>query len=101
MILIRLSTHLLAMAGITVARLIWCLPLAVLYIFLALGEMFLAPLCGALAIVCFFIAVVVGFSLSMPLQHKWELLGVSVVLMLIYFVYRGMMQIVLRMITRS
>lgn len=101
MILIQRTALLLAATGFALARLFWRLPLAALYALLALGEMFLAPLCGALALLCFFVAVVFGFVLSMPLQHKWELLVASVVLMLVYVVYRGVMQVVLRLLVRS
>lgn len=100
MILLQRNQQSSAPIAIAFTHLIWRLPLAALYVVLALGEMLLAPLCGTLAVLCFFVAVLLGFVLSMPIQHKWELLVVSVVLMLAYFLYRRVMQAVLRLIAR-
>lgn len=100
MTVIQRNLQLSAPVGIAFTRLIWRLPLAALYVVLAFGEMLFASLCGALALLCFFVAVLLGFVLSMPIQHKWELLFVSVVVMLAYFLYRVLMQAVLRLLAR-
>jgi hypothetical protein len=68
------------------------------FILLALAEPFLAVILSALALGCFAASVLFGFILHMPFEHRWAVLGASVVFMGAYFLYRAIMEGVLRLI---
>jgi hypothetical protein len=63
----------------------------VLFMLMSLAEPFLAVILGALALACFFVAVLFGFILHMPFQHRWDVLGASVVFLMAYLIYRAVM----------
>jgi hypothetical protein len=62
------------------------------FILMSLAEPFLAVVLSALALGCFVVSVLFGFILHAPFPHRWFVLGVSVVLMLAYVLYRFLMQ---------
>ncbi len=62
------------------------------FMVMALAEPFLAVTLSALALGCFVVSVLFGFILHAPFPHRWFVLGVSVVLMLAYVLYRFLMQ---------
>jgi hypothetical protein len=53
---------------------------------------------SALAIGCFFVAVLFGFIFHAPFPHRWHVLGASVVFLLLYVLYRFVMQGVQRLL---
>ncbi len=69
-----------------------------LFILLSLAEPFLAVILSAAALGCFAVSVLFGFILHMPFEHRWAVLGASVVFMGAYFLYRAIMEGVLRLI---
>jgi len=63
----------------------------VAFVLLSLAEPFLAVTLGVLALACFLVAVVFGFILHMPFQHRWDLLGASVLFVMAYLLFRAIM----------
>jgi hypothetical protein len=70
----------------------------VLFMLMSLAEPFLAVVLSALAIGCFLVAVLFGFILHAPFPHRWFVLGASVVFLLLYVLYRFVMQGVQRLL---
>jgi hypothetical protein len=70
----------------------------VVFMVMSLAEPFLAVVLSALAIGCFFVAVLFGFIFHAPFPHRWYVLGASVVFLLLYVLYRFMMQGVERLL---
>jgi Mg/Co/Ni transporter MgtE len=70
----------------------------VLFMMMSLAEPFLAVVLSALAIGCFFVAVLFGFIFHVPFPHRWYVLGASVVFLLFYVLYRFAMQGVERLL---
>jgi hypothetical protein len=70
----------------------------VLFMLMSMAEPFLAVLLSALAIGCFFVAVLFGFIFHAPFPHRWYVLGASVVFLLLYVLYRFAMQGVERLL---
>ena len=70
----------------------------VLFMVMSLAEPFLAVVLSALAIRCFFVAVLFGFIFHAPFPHRWYVLGASVVFLLLYVLYRFVMQGVERLL---
>jgi hypothetical protein len=63
----------------------------VLFMLMSMAEPFLAVVLSALAIGCFFVAVLFGFIFHAPFPHRWFVLGASVVFLLLYVLYRFVM----------
>jgi hypothetical protein len=70
----------------------------VLFMAMSMAEPFLAVVLSALAIGCFFVAVLFGFIFHAPFPHRWYVLGASVVFLLLYVLYRFVMQGVQRLL---
>ena len=70
----------------------------VLFMVMSMAEPFLAVVLSALAIGCFFVAVLFGFIFHAPFPHRWFVLGASVVFLLLYVLYRFAMQGVQRLL---
>ncbi len=70
----------------------------VVFLVMSMAEPFLAVVLGALAIGCFFVAVLFGFIFHAPFPHRWFVLGASVVFLLLYVLYRFVMQGVQRLL---
>ena len=70
----------------------------VLFMVMSMAEPFLAVVLSALAIGCFFVAVLFGFIFHAPFPHRWHVLGASVVFLLLYVLYRFVMQGVQRLL---
>jgi hypothetical protein len=70
----------------------------VLFTVMAMAEPFLAAVLGALALGCFFVSVLFGFILHAYFPHRWFVLGASVVFVLLYLLYRFLMQGVQRLL---
>jgi hypothetical protein len=70
----------------------------VLFMVMSMAEPFLAVVLSALAIGCFFVAVLFGFIFHAPFPHRWFVLGASVVFLLLYVLYRFVMQGVQRLL---
>jgi hypothetical protein len=70
----------------------------VLFMMMSMAEPFLAVVLSALAIGCFFVAVLFGFIFHVPFPHRWYVLGASVVFLLLYVLYRFAMQGVERLL---
>ena len=70
----------------------------VIFMVMSMAEPFLAVVLSVLAIGCFFVAVLFGFILHAPFQHRWHVLGASVVFLLLYVLYRFVMQGVQRLL---
>jgi len=70
----------------------------VLFMVMSMAEPFLAVVLSALAIGCFFVAVLFGFIFHAPFPHRWFVLGASVVFLLLYVLYRLVMQGVQRLL---
>jgi hypothetical protein len=69
------------------------------YVLLALGDIFVAPLLGFLAVAIFAFTMLFGFLLGLvPLPQKWGMLAMAVGLMCTYFLYRGLMLLMLRIV---
>ena len=63
----------------------------ILVTFMAMAEPFLAVVLGALSFGCFFVAVLFGFILHAPFQHRWFILAASIVFALLYSLFRLIM----------
>ena len=63
----------------------------VAFVLMSLAEPFLAVILGVLALACFFVAVLFGFILHMPFQHRWDVLGASVLFVMAYLLFRAIM----------
>ena len=70
----------------------------VLFLAMSLAEPFLSVILSALALGCFFVAVLFGFILHAPFPHRWFVLGASVVFLALYVLYRFLMQGVQRLL---
>ena len=70
----------------------------VVFMVMSMAEPFLAVVLSALAIGCFFVAVLFGFIFHAPFPHRWFVLGASVVFLLVYVLYRFVMQGVERLL---
>lgn len=70
----------------------------VVFMVMSMAEPFLAVVLSALAIGCFFVAVLFGFILHAPFPHRWFVLGASVVFLMLYVLYRFVMQGVQRLL---
>ena len=70
----------------------------VVFMVMSMAEPFLAVLLSAVAIGCFFVAVLFGFIFHAPFPHRWYVLGASVVFLLLYVLYRFVMQGVQRLL---
>ena len=70
----------------------------VLFMVMSMAEPFLAVVLSALAIGCFFVAVLFGFIFHAPFPHRWYVLAASVVFLLLYVLYRFVMQGVQRLL---
>jgi hypothetical protein len=70
----------------------------VVFMLLSMAEPFLAVVLSSLAIGCFFVAVLFGFIFHAPFPHRWYVLGASVVFLLLYVLYRFVMQGVQRLL---
>jgi hypothetical protein len=70
----------------------------VVFLLMSMAEPFLAVVLGALALGCFFVAVLFGFIFHAPFQHRWFVLGASVIFLLLYVMYRFLMQGVQRLL---
>jgi hypothetical protein len=70
----------------------------VLFMVMSMAEPFLAVVLSALALGCFFVAVLFGFILHAPFPHRWHVLAASVVFLLLYVLYRFVMQGVERLL---
>jgi hypothetical protein len=70
----------------------------VVFVVMSLAEPFLAVVLSALAIGFFFVAVLFGFIFHAPFPHRWFVLGASIVFLLLYVLYRFLMQGVQRLL---
>jgi hypothetical protein len=70
----------------------------VVFMLMSMAEPFLAVVLSSLAIGCFFVAVLFGFIFHAPFPHRWYVLGASVVFLLLYVLYRFVMQGVQRLL---
>jgi hypothetical protein len=70
----------------------------VLFMVMSMAEPFLAVVLGGLALSCFVVAVLFGFIFQAPFPHRWFVLGASVVFLLLYVLYRFLMQGVQRLL---
>ena len=70
----------------------------VLFMVMSMAEPFLAVVLSGLAIGCFFVAVLFGFIFRAPFPHRWFVLGASVAFLLLYVLYRFVMQGVQRLL---
>jgi hypothetical protein len=70
----------------------------VVFMLMSMAEPFLALVLSSLAIGCFFVAVLFGFIFHAPFPHRWYVLGASVVFLLLYVLYRFVMQGVQRLL---
>ena len=70
----------------------------VLFMAMSMAEPFLAVVLSGLALGCFFVAVLFGFVFHAPFPHRWFVLGASVVFLLLYVLYRYLMQGVQRLL---
>ncbi len=70
----------------------------VIFMVMSMAEPFLAVVLSALALGCFFVAVLFGFIFHAPFPHRWYVLGASVVFLLSYVLYRFVMQGVQRIL---
>jgi hypothetical protein len=69
----------------------------VVFILMSMADVFIAPILGFLALSCFFVSVLFGFILRMPFEHRWAMLGASVLFVLAYVLYRAAMAGVARL----
>jgi hypothetical protein len=70
----------------------------VVFLVMSMAEPFLAVVLRALAIGCFFVAVLFGFIFHAPFPHRWFVLGASLVFLLLYVLYRFVMHGVQRLL---
>jgi hypothetical protein len=61
------------------------------FVLMSLAEPFVAVILGVLALACFLVAVLFGFILRMPFQHRWDVLGASVLFVVAYLLFRAIM----------
>lgn len=94
-----------ARAGVGAWRLLWGTVLLgaravalVAYILLSMAEPFIGVVLCALAFGAFATAVLFGFILQAPFEHRWTVLAASVVLMLAYWVYLSVIRLLQRFI---
>ena len=66
------------------------------YVVLALAEPFIGVVLSAFAFGCFAVAVLFGFILRVPFAHRWEVLALAVVSMLLYGLYLGVLGLLQR-----
>jgi hypothetical protein len=59
----------------------------VVFLLMSMAEPFLAVVLSALALGCFFVAVLFGFIFHAPFPHRWFVLGASVVFLMLYVLY--------------
>jgi hypothetical protein len=87
-------------AGVATGALVLVIRACALVVFMvmSMAEPFLAVVLSALAIGCFFVAVLFGFIFHAPFPHRWFVLGASVVFLLLYVLYRFVMQGVERLL---
>ena len=69
-----------------------------LFTVMSMAEPFLAVVLSTLALGCFLVAVLFGFILHAYFPHRWFVLGASVVFLLLYVLYRFLMQGVQRLL---
>lgn len=69
-----------------------------LFLAMSLAEPFLAVLLSGLAMGCFVVAVLFGFIFHAYFPHRWFVLGASVVFLLVYVLFRFLMQGVQRLL---
>ena len=70
----------------------------IVFLVMSMAEPFLAVVLSSLAIGCFFVAVLFGFIFHAPFPHRWYVLGASVVFLMLYVLYRFVMQGVERLL---
>jgi hypothetical protein len=70
----------------------------VVFTLMSMAEPSLAVVLSSLAIGCFFVAVLFGFIFHAPFPHRWYVIGASVVFLLLYVLYRFVMQGVQRLL---
>jgi len=70
----------------------------VVFLLMSLAEPFLAVVLSALALGCFFVAVLFGFIFHAPFPHRWFVLGASVVFLALYVLYGVALQGVQRLL---
>jgi hypothetical protein len=70
----------------------------VVFMVMSMAEPFLAVVLSSLAIGCFLVAVLFGFIFHAPFEHRWYVLGASVVFLMSYVLYRFVMQGVQRLL---
>jgi len=59
----------------------------VVFLLMSMAEPFLAVVLSALALGCFFVAVLFGFIFHAPFPHRWFVLGASVAFLMLYVLY--------------
>ena len=92
------TAHFFADAATGVLGLIIRACALVLFMVMSMAEPFLAVMLSSLAIGCFSVAVLFGFVFQAPFAHRWFVLGASVVFLLLYVMYRFVMQGVQRLL---
>jgi hypothetical protein len=70
----------------------------VVFLLMSMAEPFLAVVLSALALGCFFVAVLFGFIFHAPFPHRWFVLGASVVFLMLYVLYGLALQGVQRLL---
>jgi hypothetical protein len=70
----------------------------VVFLLMSLAEPFLAVVLSALALGCFFVAVLFGFIFHAPFPHRWFVLGASVVFLMLYVLFGLALQGVQRLL---
>lgn len=70
----------------------------VVFLVMSMAEPFLAVVLSSLAIGCFVVAVLFGFLFHAYFPHRWYVLGASVVFLMLYVLYRVVMQGVQRLL---
>jgi hypothetical protein len=65
----------------------------VAYLFLAMLEPFVGVVLSVLAFGSFAVAILFGFVLQVLFPHRWHVLGASLVFMVAYGVYLGVMRL--------
>jgi hypothetical protein len=70
----------------------------VVFLLMSMAEPFLAVVLSALALGCFFVAVLFGFIFHAPFPHRWFVLGASVVFLMLYVLYGVVLQGVQRLL---
>ena len=70
----------------------------VVFLLMSMAEPFLAVILSALALGCFFVAVLFGLIFHAPFPHRWFVLGASVVFLMLYVLYGVALQGVQRLL---